>query len=203
MKTAKRFLFENDQVRKVEPQVKFAHPSFVIWMMGLSGAGKSTLADMLAKRLHNEGYRTYVLDGDTIRGGLNKDLGFSKEDRHENIRRATEVAKMMVDAGIIVIAAFITPHSEDRKMMRELLTSGKYYDIFMDCPLEVCEQRDVKKLYEKARKGLIKNFTGIGQDFEAPDDASLVIRTDRINKTDALEKIYHHIKPALLASPEN
>jgi bifunctional enzyme CysN/CysC len=139
-----------------------------LWFTGLSGSGKSTIANLLEKRLHADGRHTYILDGDNIRHGLNRDLGFTEEDRVENIRRVGEVAKLLVDAGLIVIVAFISPYRAERQLARGLFASGEFVEVFVDTPLEECERRDVKGLYAKARRGELKNFTGIDSDYEAP-----------------------------------
>ena len=139
-----------------------------LWFTGLSGSGKSTIANLLEKRLHADGRHTYILDGDNIRHGLNRDLGFTEEDRVENIRRVGEVAKLLVDAGLIVIVAFISPYRAERQLARGLFASGEFVEVFVDSPLEECERRDVKGLYAKARRGELKNFTGIDSDYEAP-----------------------------------
>jgi len=144
------------------------HNSKVFWFTGLSGSGKSTIANAFAAYLHAQGIRTYLLDGDNIRHGLNKDLGFSDEDRVENIRRIGEVARLMVDAGLVVLTAFISPFRSERDMARELFDDGEFVEIFVDTPLEVCEKRDAKGLYKKARAGEIPNFTGIGSPYEPP-----------------------------------
>ena len=149
----------------------------VLWFTGLSGSGKSTLANELEKKLFEMGHRTYVLDGDNVRHGLNKDLGFTQEDRIENIRRVAEVAKLMVDAGLIVLTTFISPYRADREMARSLFNDGEFFEIFVDTPIEVCEKRDPKGLYKKARKGEIKNFTGIDSAYEAPEHPDLAINT--------------------------
>ncbi|HME62922.1 MAG TPA: adenylyl-sulfate kinase, partial [Candidatus Binatia bacterium] len=139
-----------------------------LWFTGLSGSGKSTIANLLEKRLHADGRHTYILDGDNIRHGLNRDLGFTEEDRVENIRRVGEVAKLLVDAGLIVIVAFISPYRAERELARGLFDPGEFIEVFVDTPLEECERRDVKGLYAKARRGELKNFTGIDSDYEAP-----------------------------------
>jgi len=137
-------------------------------LLGGSGSGKSTIANLLEKRLHADGRHTYILDGDNIRHGLNRDLGFTEEDRVENIRRVGEVAKLLVDAGLIVIVAFISPYRAERELARGLFDPGEFIEVFVDTPLEECERRDVKGLYAKARRGELKNFTGIDSDYEAP-----------------------------------
>lgn len=153
------------------------HKSAVLWFTGLSGAGKSTLAHAVEEELHQMGCRTFVLDGDNVRHGLCGDLAFSEADRKENIRRVGEAAKLFVGAGVIVLTAFISPFREDRERVRKLIGDADFIEIFCHCPLEVCEERDVKGLYKKARQGLIKDFTGISSPYEAPDAAELAIDT--------------------------
>jgi len=150
----------------------------LIWFTGLSGSGKSTLANETEVALHRLGFKTYLLDGDNIRCGLNSDLKFSHDDRVENIRRIAEVSKLMMDAGLIVIAAFITPFERDRRMIHNLIGEESYLEVFVDCPLEVCERRDVKGLYDKARRGLIDNFTGINSPYEKPLNPFMKINSD-------------------------
>jgi bifunctional enzyme CysN/CysC len=165
------------EVNKQARQKLGGHGSAVVWLTGLSGAGKSTLANVLEKRLHARGLRTYLLDGDNVRHGLNKDLGFTAADRVENIRRVAEVAKLMVDAGVIVITAFISPFRAERQMARELLGEGEFIEVFVDTPLAVAEERDPKGLYKKARRGELKNFTGIDSPYEAPPSPEIRIDT--------------------------
>jgi adenylyl-sulfate kinase len=150
---------------------------FVVWFTGLSGSGKSTLAGALEERLFAAGHRCYLLDGDNIRHGLNRDLGFSDADRIENIRRVGELAKILVDAGLIVIAGFISPFARDRAMVRQLIEPGKFVEVSLDAPLTVCEQRDPKGLYRKARAGEIKHVTGIDSPYEIPLEADVVLDT--------------------------
>ena len=141
----------------------------VLWFTGLSGAGKSTIANALDKKLHEMGRHTYLLDGDNVRHGLSKDLGFTDEDRVENLRRVAEVSKLMVDAGLIVISAFISPFKTERQLARNLFSKDEFIEVFIDTPLEIAEQRDVKGLYKKARAGELKNFTGIDSLYERPE----------------------------------
>jgi bifunctional enzyme CysN/CysC len=161
----------------------------VVWLTGLSGSGKSTIANLVEKRLHADGRHTYLLDGDNVRHGLNKDLGFTDEDRVENIRRVAEVAKLMVDAGLIVLVSFISPFRAERRMARELQAEGDFVEVYVDTPLSVAEQRDVKGLYRKARAGELKNFTGIDSPYEAPENAEIVIDTTAMTAADAAERI--------------
>lgn len=151
---------------------------FVVWITGLSGSGKSTLADALEHHLYAKGLRTYLLDGDNVRHGLSKDLGFSDADRVENIRRIGETAKLMVDAGLIVITAFISPFRADRRMVRDMLEPSEFIELYMDVPLAVCEKRDPKGLYQRARAGQIRYFTGIDSPYEVPEQAELTLNAD-------------------------
>jgi len=154
------------------------HRGCTVWLTGLSGSGKSTIAVELEKRLWDRGVRAYILDGDNVRHGLNKNLGFSPEDRTENIRRIGEVAKLFTEAGMVAITAFISPYREDRDQVRALMPDD-FVEVLVECPLEVCEQRDVKGLYQKARAGQIKEFTGISAPYEPPAKPELALRTDR------------------------
>ena len=175
--------------------------SLVIWLVGLSGSGKSTMARGLENELHKLGYLTQILDGDNLRSGLNNNLAFSEEDRKENIRRAAEVSKLFAHCGIITICSLISPTQEIRDMAKSIIGANKYYEIFISCPIEVCESRDVKGLYEKARKGEIKNFTGIDSPFEEPVNPDLVINTD----IHSLEYCHHQLVENILEKikPEN
>ncbi|EHD20311.1 MULTISPECIES: adenylyl-sulfate kinase [Brenneria] len=156
-------------VSRQERERLHGHRGVVIWFTGLSGSGKSTLAGALEQALHQHGVSTYLLDGDNVRHGLCRDLGFSDDDRRENIRRVGEVAKLMVDAGLVVLTAFISPHRAERKMVQDLLAEGQFIEVFVDTPLATCEARDPKGLYKKARAGELRNFTGIDAVYEAPD----------------------------------
>ncbi|PLW77757.1 sulfate adenylyltransferase subunit CysN [Cohaesibacter celericrescens] len=161
----------------------------VLWFTGLSGSGKSTIANLVEKKLHGDGRHTYLLDGDNVRHGLNKDLGFTDVDRVENIRRIGEVSRLMVDAGLIVLTAFISPYASERRLAREMLEEGEFIEVFVDTPLEICEQRDVKGLYAKARQGKIKNFTGIDAPYEAPLNPEIHVNTSTMTAQDAAERI--------------
>jgi adenylylsulfate kinase len=161
----------------------------ILWFTGLSGSGKSTVANALEQRLFELGQHTYLLDGDNVRHGLNKDLGFTDADRVENIRRIGEVAKLFVDAGLIVMTAFISPFRSDRDMVRSLVPAGEFFEIFVDTPLDVCEQRDPKGLYKKARAGQIKNFTGLDSPYEAPDAPDLTLKTAEESLEQSVSKV--------------
>jgi bifunctional enzyme CysN/CysC len=165
----------------------------IVWLTGLSGAGKSTIANLVDRRLHALGRHTYLLDGDNVRHGLNRDLGFTEEDRVENIRRVAEVARLMADAGLIVITAFISPFRAERRVARELMPQGEFIEVFVDAPLEVAEARDVKGLYAKARAGQLKNFTGIDSPYEPPEQAEIVIDTTTMSAVEAAEVIVQRI----------
>jgi bifunctional enzyme CysN/CysC len=161
----------------------------VVWFTGLSGAGKSTIANLVEKRLHAAGRHTYLLDGDNVRHGLNRDLGFTEEDRVENIRRVAEVAKLMVDAGLIVLTAFISPFRAERRLARELMGEGEFIEVFVSTPLAEAEKRDVKGLYAKARAGQLKNFTGVDSPYEEPEHAEIVVDTTSLSPVEAAEVI--------------
>lgn len=165
-----------------------------LWFTGLSGSGKSTIANLLEKKLFEQGRHTYLLDGDNVRHGLNRDLGFTEADRVENIRRVAEVAKLMVDAGLIVIASFISPFHADRQMARQLFASGEFIEVFVDAPLDECEKRDVKGLYAKARRGEVKNFTGIDSAYERPRNPDLRLDTCALTAESCVEKIIQHLQ---------
>jgi adenylyl-sulfate kinase len=171
----------------------------LIWFTGLSGSGKSTLAVQLEAQLHEAGFKTYLLDGDNIRAGLNKDLSFTDEGRVENIRRIGEVSKLMLDAGIIVLSAFISPFHADREQVKNIVGSENYLEVFVDTPLDVCEQRDVKGLYKKARAGEVKNFTGIDSPYEAPQQPDIAIPTHRYSVEESVDHLMNSILPRVTA----
>lgn len=164
-------------IHREHRQQQNGHGSAILWFTGLSGAGKSTLAHAVEERLHQRGCRTYVLDGDNVRHGLCGDLGFSAADRTENIRRIGEVAKLMIDAGVIALTAFISPFRADRERVRGMVMHGEFIEIYCHCPVEVCETRDVKGLYQRARAGEVKDFTGISSPYEAPLKPELTVDT--------------------------
>ncbi len=170
------------------------HDSGVIWFTGLSAAGKSTIAHQLEKELHEAGIRAYVLDGDNIRHGLNANLGFSNEDRSENVRRIIEVSRLFVDAGIIVLASFITPFREQRKLIRERLKDMKFIEVYVKCDVDECRRRDPKGFYKKALEGTIRNYTGVSSPFEEPDRPDLVIDTQLLNIEESVNKVLTHMK---------
>lgn len=164
-----------------------------IWMTGLSGSGKSTIANMLEKRLHDEGKHTYVLDGDNVRRGLNRGLGFTEADRVENLRRVSEVSLLMVDAGLIVIGSFISPYRVERAFTRSLFKKGEFIEVFIDTPITECEMRDPKGLYAKARAGEIKNFTGLDSPYEIPESPDIHLKTLDMTAEEATETIYQFL----------
>jgi adenylylsulfate kinase len=165
----------------------------VIWLIGLSGSGKSTIAEYLEARLYDEGFLTQVLDGDNIRSGLNNNLSFSDEDRLENIRRIAEVAKLFASCGVVTLASFITPTEAIREMAKAIIGEDKYLEVYVATTLEECEKRDVKGLYDKARKGIIKNFTGIDSVFETPQNPAIIIPTEGFTVEESVQKLYDFI----------
>ena len=170
------------------------HKGSILWFTGLSGAGKSTLANAVEQQLHHMGVRTFILDGDNIRHGLCSDLGFNTDDRKENIRRVAETSKLFMEAGIVVLSAFISPFQSDRKSARELVNNNDFFEIYCQCSLEICEARDVKGLYKKARAGEIPDFTGISSPYEEPDNAELTVATGEISLSDSVEQVISFLK---------
>ncbi len=185
---ATNIVWHHAQVTRAEQEKQHGHKAAVLWFTGLSGSGKSTLANAVAGALFERGLHTYVLDGDNIRHGLNKDLGFSPTDRVENIRRIGEVSKLFVDAGVITLTAFISPYAEDRDKAREI-NGSDFVEIYVKCDLDVCEERDPKGLYKKARAGEIPNFTGISAPYEEPTNAELIVNTSHESLEDSAARV--------------
>lgn len=200
---SKNIVEQNYNVSVADRRKLNKHNSLLLWFTGLSGSGKSTLANKLEVSLHDEGFRTYVLDGDNIRGGLNSDLDFTPEGRQENLRRIAETAKLFVDAGVLTLAAFISPLEKDRQHIKEIVGEENFVEIYVKASIETCEERDVKGLYKKARKGEIDNFTGISAPYEEPKNPDIEIDSGAENVDDSLEKLLKHIKPLLEVSSES
>lgn len=186
----------NYQLGQADKESRQGHKAACLWFTGLSGSGKSTIANAVEQALFAEGFHTYILDGDNIRNGINKDLDFSETGRNENIRRIGEVAKLFCNAGIVVLAAFVSPFKKDREVLKNLM-GDQFYEIYVDAPVEVCEQRDVKGLYKKARAGEISNFTGISSPFEAPENPSIHIHTDKEVIQESTNKVVQFITSKL------
>ena len=184
----------NGYVNREDREKAHGHKGAVIWFTGLSASGKSTIAHIVEKQLHKRGCSTYVLDGDNVRHGLCADLTFCPEDRAENIRRIGEMVKLFVDAGIIVLTAFISPYRQDRQQVRSLLSDGQFLEIHVDCPPEVCATRDQKGIYQKAQAGIIKEFTGISAPYEPPENPELVIQSDEEDAKTAAKKVVELIE---------
>jgi len=182
-------VWQEASVTRARREAQNGHRGAIIWFTGLSGSGKSTLAHAVEEVLHQKGCRTFVLDGDNVRHGLCGDLGFSDESRVENIRRVGEVAKLFMESGIIVLTAFISPFRDDRARVRNMVASGDFVEIYCDTPLEVCESRDVKGLYKKARAGKIKEFTGISSPYEAPEKSELVVKTGKAELDACMQQV--------------
>jgi adenylylsulfate kinase len=191
---ATNVVWHEHKVTRDERESLLKQKGVVLWFTGLSGSGKSTIANEVAYKLHKMGKIAYVLDGDNIRHGLNKDLGFSPEDRNENIRRISEVAKLFADAGIVAITAFISPYREYRNFCRELAGPGRFFEIYAKASIETCEKRDTKGLYKKAKEGLIKDFTGINAPYEEPERPELVLDTNIETVEQSVEKVLAILK---------
>ncbi|MGY0411813.1 adenylyl-sulfate kinase [Staphylococcus sp. mip270_02] len=194
MTTSKNITWHASEVTKEERQQRKNHKSAVIWFTGLSGSGKSTISVALEKVLYDQQVHTYRLDGDNVRHGLNKNLGFSPDDRTENIRRIGEVSKLMVDAGLVTVTAFISPYQADRDVVRELLAEDEFIEVYTSCSLDECEARDPKGLYQKARNGEIQGFTGINAPYEEPQNPEIVIDTEQYSVEDAVTQIIDYLK---------
>jgi adenylylsulfate kinase len=194
MATNNNITWHHSSVTKKDRQLQNNHKSCVIWFTGFSGSGKSTLANAMDYQLFLNGCRSYVLDGDNIRLGLNQDLRFGKEDRKENIRRIGEVAKLFVDSGQIISTAFISPFRSDRDLVRNLFGKDEFIEVYLKCPLPICEVRDPKGLYKKARKGEIPDFTGISSPYEAPIHPEITIETNLLSIDQSVQKILMYLK---------
>ena len=193
-KKSSNTVWHHATVTRERREKQHAHKSVILWFTGLSGAGKSTLARSVEEKLHQLGASTYVLDGDNVRHGLCGDLSFSAADRKENVRRIGQVAKLFIESGVIILTAFISPFKSDRQMVRNMVQHGDFIEIYCDSPIEVCEQRDIKGLYQKARNGEVKEFTGISSPYEAPPNPELVVQTG----SDSLEKCTSDILKLLI-----
>jgi len=187
-------VWHNYAVNKSQRSEQKGHKPVILWFTGFSGSGKSTVAGALESALHQQGVHTYLLDGDNVRHGLCKDLGFSDEDRVENIRRVGELSKLMVDAGLVVLTAFISPFQAERDMVRNLVGDGEFIEVFLDTPLDVCEQRDPKGLYKKARAGEIKHFTGIDSDYQVPVSPEIRIDTSANSLEQSVQQLVAYLK---------
>ncbi|KID54564.1 adenylylsulfate kinase [Pseudoalteromonas luteoviolacea] len=190
----KNIVWHNYAVEKTHRSELKGHKPVILWFTGFSGSGKSTVANALESALHQSGVHTYLLDGDNVRHGLCKDLGFSDTDRIENIRRVGELSKLMVDAGLIVLTAFISPFQAERDMVRDLVEDGEFIEVFLDTPLEVCEQRDPKGLYKKARAGEIKHFTGIDSEYQPPVAPEIRLNTGENSLEQSVQQLVDYLK---------
>lgn len=194
---SKHIIPHSYQVSKENRLASNNHNSFLLWFTGLSGSGKSTIANLVEQQLFERGIKTYTLDGDNIRKGINNDLTFSPDDRTENIRRIAEVSNLMIDAGLVVLAAFVSPYKKDRQNIRTIVKDVNFVEIYINTSVEECERRDVKGLYKKARAGEIKNMTGISAPYEAPENPDIEILTESESIDDAVNRIVKFITPKL------
>lgn len=194
MTKATNITWHEASITKEDRRIQNGHGSCVLWFTGLSGSGKSTIANAFSSYMYQQGINEYVLDGDNIRHGLNRDLGFSDADRTENIRRIGEVAKLFVDSGKVVTTAFISPFRSDRDQVRAIFGEGEFIEVFVDCPLDECERRDPKQLYAKARRGEIKDFTGIDSPYEAPEEPEITLRSDQLTIEQAVIAIADYLR---------
>jgi adenylylsulfate kinase len=190
----KNILWQDPLVKRAERNQRKGHKSVVLWLTGFSGAGKSTLAHAIERRLYEQDCATFVLDGDNVRHGLCNDLGFTQQDREENIRRVGEMAKLFTEAGVIAITAFISPYIADRERVRSILPAGEFVEIYCRCALDICESRDVKGLYAKARKGLISDFTGISSPYEPPQNPELTVDTGTKSLDECAEQVIDYLR---------
>lgn len=200
-KAANNIVWHHATVTRSRRAEMSGHRSVILWFTGLSGAGKSTLAHLVEERLHKLGCRTFVLDGDNVRHGLCADLGFSAADRAENIRRIGEMSKLFIEAGVITLTAFISPFRSDRERVRALVETGDFLEIYCRCPIEVCEQRDVKGLYRRARAGEVQEFTGISAPYEEPEQPELVVETGRSSLEDCTEQVLAFLRERGIIQP--
>lgn len=187
----------NSKVISNDREKLFNQKAVVVWLTGLSGSGKTTIGGEVENHLINAGYHAYLLDGDSLRTGLNSDLGFSMEDRNENVRRAGEICKLMTDAGLIVITTFISPLRSQRNAIRSQFEKKKFIEVFVDTPLQICEERDVKGLYRKARAGELKNFTGIDSPYEEPLSPEFTIKTEGLTEAESVEQLVGFLMPSI------
>ena len=194
---SKNIIAHNYQVSKQDRNTSNSHNSFLLWFTGLSGSGKSTIANLVEQKLFKQGVKTYTVDGDNIRKGLNNDLGFWPEDRTENIRRIAEVANLMTDAGLVVLAAFVSPYKKDRDNIRTIVKDANFIEVYVNTSLEECERRDVKGLYKKARAGVIKNMTGISSPYEVPENPDIEIKTEATTIDQAADHVVDYINDKL------
>ena len=191
-KKSKNVVWQQQCVSRQQREKLNNHRGAILWFTGLSGAGKSTISSQVEAALHEKRVLTMVLDGDNIRHGLCSDLGFSEQDRQENIRRIGETAKLFMESGVVILTAFISPFRSDRQIARGLVNSEDFSEIYVECPLDICEERDIKGLYAKARKGEINNFTGISSPYEVPENANLIVNTDELDIHECVEKVIEY-----------
>ena len=194
---SKNIIPHSYQISKTDRVKSNNHNAFLIWFTGLSGSGKSTIANVVEQRLHQKGIKTYTLDGDNIRKGINKDLSFAPEDRTENIRRIAEIANLMVDAGLVVLAAFVSPYKKDRENIRTIVKDTNFVEVYVNTSIDECIRRDTKGLYKKALNGEIKNMTGISAPYEAPDSPDIEIETEKVQIDDAADTILKYLDTKL------
>ncbi|MGV3541015.1 MAG: adenylyl-sulfate kinase [Rufibacter sp.] len=186
------------KITEAQRKEQLQQEPLLVWFTGLSGSGKSTLALRLEHYLFHRGHKVFLLDGDNLRNGLNQDLGFSAQDRKENIRRVAEVAKLMLDAGLVVVSAFISPYAEERELVRQIVGEVRFMEVYVNCPLAICEKRDTKGLYAKARQGLIKEFTGISAPYEVPAKPDMEVRTAEESIEESLLQLIHLVEPRVM-----